>query len=88
MEYYNHLGHGGPADGLEVMLVLLALDTHINVMFEDTIWATGKEGLDFRYPTIVWTNAGALLCKVQNPDSGHMADVDTSKSDLVTTEDE
>ncbi len=88
MEYYDHLGRGGPADGLEVMLVSLALDTHINVVFDDSVWATGKEGPDFQYPTIVWTNAGALPCKVQDPDSGNLADIDTSHAESTSTEEE
>ena len=54
MDYYNYLGQGGPPDGLEVMLVSLAIDTRINVIFTDTVCTTVAEGIDFLYPTIMW----------------------------------
>ncbi len=61
--------------------------THINVIFVDTICATGKEGINFSYPTIVWSTAGALPCRVFDPDTGTAADIDTSKtSDSLSTE--
>ena len=60
------------------MLALITLDTHINVIFEDTVWATSTEGPNLVYPTIVWMNAGALPCKIYNPDSGDQVDVDTT----------
>ncbi len=87
-DYYDHLGYGGPADGLEIMLVSLAIDTQINVVFSDTVSSTAVEGIDFAFLTIVWSTAGALPCKVFDPDTGILADNDTSKtSDLMTEED-
>ena len=77
-EYYEHLGRGGPADGLEVMLASLTLDTHINIVFDNSVWATGKEGVNLEYPIIVWTHTGALPCKVYDPDSGNHVDLDTT----------
>ncbi len=62
-DYYNHLGHGGPADGLKIMLVSLAIDTQINVVFADMVSSTAVEGIDFHFPTIVWSTAGALPCR-------------------------
>ncbi len=35
--YQVHLDEGGPADGLEVLLVLLALDTPINIIMSDEV---------------------------------------------------
>ncbi len=49
-------------------------------MFEDCVWATGKEGVDFAYSTIVCMMAGFLPCKVYYADSGELADVDTTKT--------
>ncbi len=84
MDYYNHLGASGPADGLEVLLTSLAINTHINLVFEDSVWTTGKEGVDFKFLTVVCTTSGFLPCKVYQADSGELADVDTTKtSDLV-----
>ena len=47
VDYYDHLGWGGPPDGLEVMLVSLAIDTRINMIFSDTVCTTAAEGIDF-----------------------------------------
>ena len=80
MDYYDHLGTSGPADGLEVLLTSLAINMHINLVFEDSIWATGKEGVDFKFLTVVCTTSGFLPCKVYQADSGELADVDTTKT--------
>ncbi len=70
------------------MLVSLAIDTRINVVFADTVSSTAVEGIDFSFPTIVWSTAEALLCKVFDPEVGTLADNDTSKtSDLLIEED-
>ena len=85
--YYDHLGCGGPADGLEVLLVSLAIDTHINIVMDDIVWSTGTEGPNFKYPTVVFTNAGALPCKVCDSEDGNLGDVDTTcTSDSLETE--
>ncbi len=66
------------ADGLEVLLTSIAINTHINVVFEDCVWATGTEGVNFSYPTIVFTTAGALPCKVFDSKDGNYVDMDTT----------
>ena len=87
-DYYDHIGHGGLADGLEIMLVSLAIDTRINVVFADMVSSIAVKGTDFCFPTIVWSTVGALPCKVFDPDVGTLADIDTSKtSDSLPEED-
>ena len=87
-DYYDHLGQGGPPDGLEVMLVLLAIDTRIEIIFSDTICTTAVEGIDFVYPTIVWATVGTLLCHVFDPEAGVAADIDTSCTSSMTPDEE
>ncbi len=56
------------------------MDMRINLVFEDTVWSTSVDGLDFKYPTIILTQAGAVACLPMDSDSGEQADVDTSKT--------
>ena len=77
-EYCEHLGRGRPADGLEVLLMSLAINTHINIVFEDSVWATGVEGINLSFPMIVFTTTGSLPCKVFDPDEGVYGDMDTT----------
>ena len=79
-DYYDHLRAGDPADGLEVLLTSLAINIHINLVFEDSMWATGKEGVDFKFPTVVCATSSFLPCKLYHVDSGELADVDTTKT--------
>ncbi len=72
------------ADGLEILLTSLAINMHINVVLEDSIWSTGREGINFSYPTIVYTMAGALPCRVFDPEEGNYADLDTTATTATT----
>ncbi len=58
----------------------LAINMHINLVLEDSIWATGKEGVNFKFLTVVCATSGFLPCKVYQADSGELADVDTTKT--------
>ncbi len=58
----------------------LVINMHINLVFEDSIWATGKEGVDFQFLTVVCATSGFLPCKIYHADSGELADVDTTKT--------
>ncbi len=78
--YLEHLESGSPADGLEVLLTSIALDLNINIVQEDVVWSTSREGLDFSDPTIIVAMAGALPHKYKDPGSGTQADIDTSKT--------
>ncbi len=79
-QYRKHLLEGGAADGLEVLLASVAMDTRINLVFEDTVWSTSADGPDFKFPTIILTLAGAVACLPMDTDSGNVADIDTSKT--------
>ncbi len=71
---------GKASDGLEVLLASVAMDTKINIVFDDYVWSTSKEGVDFQYPMVIWMTAGALACRSLDPECGNAADVDTSKT--------
>ncbi len=59
------------------------------MVFADIVSSMAVKGTDFCFPTIVWSTAGALLCKVFDPDVGISADIDTSKtSDSLPEEDQ
>ncbi len=66
-------------------MVSLTIDTHINIVMEDIVWSTGTKGPNFKYPTVVLTNAGTLLCKVCDSEDRNLGDVDTTRS-LVSLE--
>ena len=74
-------------DGLEVLLVSLALDIGINVMMENTVWSTLKSGIDFSYPTVVLVKDGSIPCWLVESDQCN-ADVDTSLGTSTDTPDE
>ncbi len=78
--YFDHLEASGHADGLEVLLVSLAMDINISIVQDDIVWASSCEGLCFEDPIIVSTVAGALLCQYCDPEEGNLGDVDTSKT--------
>ncbi len=59
-------------------MVSLAIDTHINIVMDDIVWSTSTEGPNFKYPTVVFTNAGALPCKVYDSEDGNLGDMDTT----------
>ena len=77
-----------PPDGLEAMLVSLAIDTRINMIFSDTMCTTAAEGIDFSYLTIVWATVGVLLCCVFDPEAGIAVDVDMSCTSSTTPDEE
>ncbi len=81
--YYEHLQRDGPVDGLEVLLVSLALNLPVNVILDDIVWTTSKSALDFRNPTILVTNAGAFVCLALDSMDGHLSDHDTTTTDSV-----
>ncbi len=83
MEYQSHLGDGGPADGLEVLLALLAIDIPINVIMRDTVWSTVKDGPDFHHSTVVLCSGGAVPCRPTVSDQGHLANMDTISSSNI-----
>ncbi len=78
---------GGAADGLEVLLASVAMDTRINLVLEDTVWSMSAEGPDFKYPTIIMTLSGAVACLPMESDSGNLAHIDTSKTSESPAED-
>ena len=86
--YYDHLAAGGASDGLEVLLASIAMNTMINIVFKDSVWSSAREGLDFQFPTIVWTTAGAVACHSLDPDTGVLGDVDMSKTSESVSKDE
>ncbi len=63
-----------------MLLASIAMNVPINLVFEDFVWSTSREGVDFAFPMIIWTAAGAVACRAVDPDSGTNADVDTSKT--------
>ncbi len=67
--YHNHLAAGGALDGLEVLLASIAMNTMINIVFEDSVWSSAREGPDFWFPTIVWTTARVVACHSLDPDA-------------------
>ena len=79
-DYLMHLETGGKADGLEVLLVSIVMDMNINIVQEDSVWATSCDGINFEQLTIVSALVGALSCRYVNPDAGNTADVDTRKT--------
>ncbi len=64
------------------------MNTMINIVFEDLVWSSAREGLDFCFPTIIWTTAGVVACCSLDPDAGILGDVDTSKTLESVSEDE
>ncbi len=77
-DFYDHLQRGGSADGLEILLVSLALDVQINVVLEDIIWTSSTASVDFGKPTILISIAGAYACLLHDSLDGQLADVDTT----------
>ena len=75
--YQVHLDDHGPADGLEILLVSLALDTQINVILEDHVYSMARAGVDFDHPTVIITSAGARPCRPVDSEP-YQADADTS----------
>ncbi len=84
--YHEHLAAGHASDRLEVLLASIAMNTMINIVFEDTVWSTTRDGPDFHFLTIIWTTAGAVACHSMDPDTGVMADIDTSKTSESVSE--
>ncbi len=78
--YRWHLSEGRAADGLEVLLASIAMDTRINIVLEETVWSTSVDGLDFRYPTVILTFSGAVACLSMDSDASELADIDMSKT--------
>ncbi len=78
--YLEYLESGGHADGLEVLLVSVAMDININVIQDDVVWASSRGGIHFTDPMIVWIMVGALPCKYCDPEDGNLADADTSRT--------
>ncbi len=61
-DYMEYLLCDGPADGLEVLLVSLALNVMINIVLDNIIWSTSKKGIDFHCPTVLLSTVGAYTC--------------------------
>lgn len=80
-DYLEHLLRDGPADGLEVLLVLIALNITINVVLDDVIWATNCKGIDFCCPTVLLSTSGAYACLLQDLLEGNLADLDMMQTD-------
>ncbi len=70
---------GCAADGLEVLLASIAMNTVINIVMDNTVWSMARDGPDFHFLTIIWTVSGAVACSLDT-DSGMVADVNTSKT--------
>ncbi len=65
-EYIALLQWGDEADGLEVWAASLALGRFMNVVMDDTVWATAHEGFNHGFPSLLMTNFGhAILCEVE-----------------------
>ena len=77
-DFYEHLRRGGPADGLEILLISLALDVQINIVLEDIIWTSLTASVDFGKPTILISTAGAYACLLCDSLDGQLVDVDTT----------
>ncbi len=82
-DYMDHLLHDGPVDGLEILLVSLALNVMINVVLDDIVWSTNRKGIDFHCPTVLLSTVGAYACILQDSLDGNLADLDTSPNDSV-----
>ena len=57
-DYIAHLVEDGMANGLEVWLVGVAVNTPVNIVQEDTVWSSARSGLDFSFHTLVLTSFG------------------------------
>ncbi len=51
--YIQYLESGGHADGLEVLLVSVTMDININVVQDDVVWASSRDGICFMDPIII-----------------------------------
>ena len=79
-DYYDHLEQDGPADGLEVLLVSVALDMVINIVLDDVVWTTSLCGVDFHNPTVLVSTVVVYACVLHDSLEGNVADIDTSGS--------
>ncbi len=52
-DYLEHLHAEGTADGLEVWLASLAAIAPVNIVQEDHVWGSWRDGIDFSQPTCV-----------------------------------
>ncbi len=77
-DYYDHLQWDSLADGLEVLLVLLAINVPINIVLEDVVWTLAKQDVNFQNLTILISTAGAQACVIQDSLAGNLVDVDTT----------
>ena len=50
--YIQHLKSGGHVDGLEVLLVSVTMDININMVQDDVVWASSRDGIHFTDPII------------------------------------
>ena len=46
-DYYDHLQQDGLANGLEVLLVSLAINVLINIILDDVVWTSAKQDVNF-----------------------------------------
>ncbi len=81
--YYEHLLRDGLADGLEVLLVSLALNTPVNIILDDIVWTMSKQDLDFKNLMVLVAMAGAFACLTPDSLDGHLGDLDTVTTDSV-----
>ncbi len=55
--YCSHLLAGGAADGLEVWIASRAMSQPYNVVFEQIVWGTAREGVDLAHPCLLLTSS-------------------------------
>ena len=61
-DYLDHLLHDRPIDGLEVLLVSIALNVNINVVLDDVVWSSSHKGIDFSCLMVLLSMLGAYAC--------------------------
>ena len=72
-EYSMHLLANGSSDSLELWMASMAMNIPINVVIEDSIWSTARDGVELAYTLLLLTtyNDAILCCEVPDQDLSH-----------------
>ncbi len=62
-QYLENMAAEGQCDGLEVWLVSLVMGCLINVVQDNLIWSTGREGVNFTQAMLILTSYASSLCR-------------------------
>ncbi len=72
-DYSVHLMANGSSDGLELWMASMVMNIPINMVMEDSVWTTARDGVELAYTSLLLTsyNDAILCCEVPNQDLSH-----------------